>query len=496
MWRIYLVGCIVAGFAALGCDRPLPDLPGTPAAAVPAPTDPLPPLKKNEGPAGVPPAAEDAAFQNAVRSSGGATLLSPADFTLVGNYRFLADNQASYGMGLTCRRVNGQLRFLTFSYDGKVKARLIEFALPDKLGQKITTLTATWDDIWSTAPHPNIGGGDQYGLWWEDQGGGKGRLWTTHSTDYPSDAGINNTQALAVRGLNTDGTVSQVMGEYGFQGVGQRAIYGGVQRIPPWFRDKFKVSQPYVVGWGGYTSRMAQGLVPSMGLMMLAIPDVTKYKPNAVLPATSYKVLADHRTGTLAQADWYAARKPTRFDRGRRNADVVNYFDGGDRRQNPSSAPPGPPAPGARWLSPAPDGFGRFVWGDSYYNTGCWIDGPNKGGFIAIGNFAKGKAFYQGSSLNNSGRHAELQIFDPNDFGAVLRGKLAPWNVQPAASKLLTEDLTPLGLLFQISGNTASGGVAGATFDPATKLLYLWCPGVHANKGNNGSSLVVYKVNC
>jgi hypothetical protein len=477
--------------AALGCVRP-PFSNSTTAAVVPTHAEKPQLTEPGEGASDGLIATQGDAQPAPQASAGGAKLLTPDDFTFVGSYPFTAEGQATFGMGLTCRRVNDQLRFLTFSYRGKVKARLIEFALPDKVGQKITTLTASWDDIWSPAPAPNIGGGDEYGLWWEDQGSGKGRLWTTHCTDYPSKEGLNNTQALAVRGLNTDGTVTKVLGEYGLQGVGQRAIYGGIQPVPQWFRDKFQVSQPYAVGWGGYTSLMAQGLVPSMGLIAVAIPDVTTYKANSVIPAADFKILADHRSGTTAR-DWYSDRTPARFDRGQRNADVVNYFDRGDKRENPSTPPPGPPAAGAQWLSPAPDGFGRFVWGDTYFNTGCWIDGPTKGGLIVIGTFAKDKAYYGSSTLHNEGRHAELQIFDPNDFGAVLQGKKRPWNVQPAATKLLTKELAPLGLLFAHGGNNASGGVVGATFDPATKLLYLWCPGVN---GKYDSCLVVYQVNC
>src|ERR1043166_482046 len=194
-------------------------------------------------------------------SSGGKVLLTPDDFTFAGSYLFSADNQAGYGMGLTSRRVRGELRFLTFSYTGKVKARLIEFALPEKVGDKITSLTATWDDVWSPLPYPNLGGGDEAGLWWEDMGDDKGRLWTTHCTDYPSDpkpagsnTGVNNPFAVAIRTLNADGTIAQLKGEYGFAGVGQRAIYGGIQSIPKWFQDKYSVSQPYLAGWGGYTS--------------------------------------------------------------------------------------------------------------------------------------------------------------------------------------------------------------------------------------------------
>jgi hypothetical protein len=426
---------------------------------------------------------------NAVPPTEPTTLLAPSDFTYVGSYSVTAASQATYGMGLTSRYVNGQLRFMTIAYAGSVNADLVEFALPNQLGQPITTLTNRWDNIWSKAP--NVGGGDEYGLWWEDLGNGTGRLWTTQSTDYPNDVGIFNTQAITVRTLNADGTISNLSGEYGFAGVGQRAIYGGVQPIPQSFRDQYGITQPYAVGWGGYTSRMEQGLVPSMGLMMLAIPDVTSYASGSVIPTTDFKILADHRSGTTS-TDWYATGTPSAFDRGQRTADVVNYFDGGDPRQNPSTAPSLPPAPGAQWLSPAPDGSGRFVWGDSFYNTGIWINGPNKSGFIAIGSFAKGKAYYANSTLNNSGRDAELQIFNPADFGKVLQGQMNPWNVQPAATKLLTNDLTPLGLLYPSSGDSPGGAVAGATFDPTTNLLYLWCPSVN---GGYGCDLVVYKVN-
>jgi hypothetical protein len=438
-------------------------------------------------------------FEAGKDGTAGKALLAPDDFTFVGSYAFSAENQATFGMGLTCRRVDDQLRFLTISYDGPVKARLIEFALPDQVGQPITKLTASWNDIWSPGPVPNCGGGDPYGVWWDERAEGRGRLWTTHATDYPADpmpagspTGINSPFAVAVRTLSPDGTVGDFRGEYGFTKIGQRAIYGGVQAIPQWFRDKYGINQPYAIGWGGTAARMAQGLGPSLGLMALAIPDVAAYKAGAIIPAADFRILADHRSGTGGK-DWYGSGKPTKFDRGWRNPDVLNYFDSGDNRPNPRTPPTSKPAAGAQWQSPAPDKRGRFVWSDSYYNTGCWIDGANKGGFIVIGSFAKGKAFYMNSTLHNEGRHAELQIFDPHDFGKVLKCKLAPWNVQPAASKLLTADLTPLGLLYPNSGNNPGGAVAGATFDAKTGMLYLWCTCVN---GKYGCCLAAYKVRC
>jgi hypothetical protein len=480
MKRLGIVGCLVAGFLQLGCAQsPYNSIEGLTRDPVVSHKDDPPPANEK---------------------SGEKVLLAPSDFTFVGSYQFSAAGQAAYGMGLTSRRVKGQLRFLTIAFAGPVKADLIEFALPAKVGQNITELTNRWNNIWSPAPAPNVGGGDEYGLWWEDQGNGKGRLWTTRCADYPADpkppgskTGTNNLFGLAIRSLNDDGTISDLFGEYGLEGVGQRAIYGGVQPIPQSFRDKYSISQPYAVGWGGYTSRMGQGLVPSLGLMVVGIPELTSYKAGSVIPSKDFKILADHRSGTTNGKDWYAAGKPSTFDRGQRNADVVNYYDGGDKRSNPKTPPTDPPAATGQWQSPAPDGFGRFVWGDSFYNTGCWIDGPNKSGFIVIGSFAKGKAYYASSTLHDSGRHAELQIFDPDTFGKVLQGKLKPWNVQPRASKLLTDDLSKLGLLYPTGGNSPGGAVAGATFDATKGLLYVWCPSVD---GKYECRLVVYKVNC
>ena len=97
-------------------------------------------------------AAEESPAKTA--PSAGQALLTPDDFTFVGSYPFSADRQGTFGMGLTHHRVKGELRFLTFSYEGAVKARLIEFALPADVGQKIAKLTNHWDDIWSPAPIP------------------------------------------------------------------------------------------------------------------------------------------------------------------------------------------------------------------------------------------------------------------------------------------------------------------------------------------------------
>jgi hypothetical protein len=139
----------------------------------------------------------------------------------------------------------------------------------------------------------------------------------------------------------------------------------------------------------------------------------------------------DHGSGTRFD-DWYADRAPTSFDRGIRNRDVINYYDGGDPRANPATAPTGLPQGRAGWLSPAPDGVGRWVWGDSNHNTGMWIDTSRKHGFVTVPSFSSGRAWYGNSTLNTERMTFEMQVFDPTHFGEVIRGIRQPFNVQPS----------------------------------------------------------------
>ncbi len=327
--------------------------------------------------------------------------LGQADFSYLGSHAIDNLDGLMVGSGLTLLRyVDSQLRFLTFSYRTGEAAVLREFALPDgsdgrapqgSANAAIMRTTASWPDIWSPFTGPSVGGGDHSGLWWEAPEGSEGgsRPWTTRADDYPNDVQRSQTQAISVRELRADGTVTDRFGEYGFEGTGQRAIYGGVQPIPAWFAEQHRLRQRDVAGWGGYASRLAQGLVPSLGLMMLAIPDVTGYPMNAagsLIPAAGFRMLADHRSGSVMANDWYSGAasppNPPPFDRGARTPNVINHFDGGDNRPNGSTAEPsaGPPLPGAQRLGPAPDGRGRMVWNDSFHATGNWIDGEHKHG--------------------------------------------------------------------------------------------------------------------
>jgi hypothetical protein len=384
-------------------------------------------------------------------------LLRQGDFRYKGYYKVQRNGdynqlaELEYGQGFTHRYVNGQLRFLTFSFFGNGSGgghHLIEFAAPASLGGTVTTRTNHWPDIMG-GTGLGTGNGVWMGLWYEQA---QNRLWTTWAIDYPNDVQAQYTKSLVVRTLNDDGTVSNVAGPWGLAGVQQRRVYGGVTAIPLWFQALYGVA-PYAVGWGGYASRMGLGV--SMGPTFYAIPEPTGYAAGDI-PTGAFKTLMDHSGGTLG-ADWYAAGHPTSFDRGVRNGDVINDYDK------------------PYWQSPAPDGLGRWTWGDSNWNTGCWVETPTRFGFITVPKLCNGRTWYQTSTLHCERQSAEIQVFDPRELGEVALGARPSWKTYPASRWEITNDCTPFGLMWGRSGNGPDGGPAGATYDSTTRTLYVYC---------------------
>jgi hypothetical protein len=397
-----------------------------------------------------------------LRFPGGKSLLSQSDFTYLGYYSVEGNfgGDVGWGQGFTHRYVGGQLRFLTFGYSSPLM--LLELAPPANFGGAVSQ-TNQWNDIWN-------GGfdtaGKWVGIWWDESAQ---RLWSTSAIDYPDDSYINSTKTIHTRTLSSNGTVSNIKGQIGLAGVGARRIYGGAQAVPSWFQSRYGVG-PYVVGWGGYASRMAQGLPVSLGPTMYSIPDPSGFSNNADIPTGQFKTIMDCGSGTRAD-DWYASGAPTSFDRGVRNSNVSNEFD----------------SPG--WQSPAPDGLGRWTWGDSNYNTGCWIDGPGKHGFILVPSFSSGRAWYQTSTLNWAYRSSEIQIYDPSRFAEVLAGSRAVWDVKPTSRWTIS-----LPGMVQTTGSGNDGllyDVLGASYDSTTKRLY-----IYYLSWSTGNHIYVYSVNC
>ncbi|MEZ5320114.1 MAG: hypothetical protein R2752_22120 [Vicinamibacterales bacterium] len=376
-------------------------------------------------------------------------LLSANDFTYQGYYDVqTSGNDTTYAQGLTHRYVNGEVRLLMAQLHG----RLHEFSLGGQsFGSTIRTVTNDW---------PLTGATNFIGLWFDQA---SDRLWMTTSYDYFADY---SSAQITTRTLNSNGSVSNIRGPVGLAGITQKRIYGGAQAIPAWFQNQYGVG-PYAVGWGGYTSLVSSGGVASMGLTAYAIPDPSSFPANSEIPASQFRVMADHVSGTTGSSGGAGSS----YDRGWRLTPAQNYYDGGDPRSNPSTPPTSPPQASGQWLMPLSDGKSRFMWGDSYYNTGNWVETPTRQGFIAVACLGGGKGYYANSTLNSDYRLAELHVFNPTHFGECITGARQPWAVQPASMKLL--DLPGLGNGFGLSGNWPPQNAAGATYDPIGRKLYI-----------------------
>lgn len=391
-------------------------------------------------------------------------VLQASDFTYLGFYDLNLGSEFSFGQGLTHRYVNGQLRFLAIRHraSGAMAYSLNEIVAP-ALNGTVSAFSSLWDDIWGG--RRGTGNGHFHGIYWNDV---TNTLWSTSAIDYPDDVAAVRLVAMAVTSLGASGVVNNVRGLFGMTGIYARQIYGGFTSIPAWFQTQFGVP-PYAVGFGGYTSRLVVG-AGSMGLSLFAIPDPTSLADGGVLATGTFKTLASHVSGTV-NAAWYpAAAVPTTSDRGQRTPDFTETYD--------------------TWTTPAPDGKGRWTWGDSAYQTGVWIDLPTKHGFVIVPKVHTGANFYQNSTLNYAGRTAEIQIFNPCHFGEVVRGTRHPSAVQPTSIFRPAEFPTS----GSGNGNNTQNTAAGVSYDRLTNRVYIRWTFHHGTYPNTVDRVLVYQV--
>jgi hypothetical protein len=357
--------------------------------------------------------------------------------TLLGFYDVNIDgNNTTYMQGATHRYVNGELRFLSLALAG----RLLEFRTPAAYGQRATQVTASWD-LGPTKALNNFNG-----IWWEAS---KNRLWITSAEDYTN---VNHPAKVTLISLGAGG-VATVLKQF-FLNVPAKRVYGGCQAVPPSLSAQ--LGGPYVCGWGGYTSLVAQGGGASIGPTMYVIPDPDTIAAGAT---ASVRTILDFAT-----------------TRGVRTTIPVNYFDGGDPRQNPSTRPTVPPVSSGAWLSPNSQGLGWMTWGDSYYNTGAWVGET----FVAVASLCgvqgatttkvgtttitgSGACWYQSSTLAFDGRQFELHAWAGSGLGS---------NTLKRPDQMTVLSIpTPNTRVW--SGNIPTGNIGGATFDPTTGIYWL-----------------------
>lgn len=339
--------------------------------------------------------------------------LQPSDVSYEGYRNVRINGDAStYGKALTHRYVNGELRFLTLSHDGT----LFEFA-PGALSGTVTSATATWQ-----LPSGMVD--DFTGIWWE---AAKNRLWVTRTLDY-GEAGTFYQTRISVLTLGSGGSVSGVK-TFSLQGVTSKQVFGGAQALPAWAQTELGCTgKPYLVGFGGYTSLMAQTSPASVGPAMFCIPDPDTFSNNAAVPSSGFKTLLN-AVG----------------NRGYRITPYTNQVD----------------QPGEAWVGTNPAGSRYFTWHDSYYQTGMWIEGTTKRGYVAIASVGTGTVRYADGGVQTGGTAFELHIWNPTrlDDGLLTR---------PDAMSALTVQ-KPTTRAWSDYG---VGKMVGATYDATSGRVY------------------------
>ncbi len=402
-------------------------------------------------------------------------LLGAGDVTYLGKFPGIGwdGNSAS---GLIYRRVNGQGRFGRLDFLGNIAGQMRkydyrEYAVPAAFDQPITPVQ-NFGDVWDGT----YGGAMSHnGLYYEEE---TGRLIHAGALDYPmDDVSQFACTCLSSRVLRDDGTITDRTGYHGIEGVGQRAMYGGAAWVPGWFRAAHGVR--YLLGFGGYSSLMAQGLGPAMGpqLMFTTNDPFTTYaglpwgSTTHTIPAAAVKFAGDYRN--VPGVDWYPGGYAARtYDRGIQVTPVINYLDGGDPRPNPPTPPTDPPVPSGQWLSPAPgdpDNWNRASWPWKVGGV-AWVD-DNAGtravhGVLAVVTCAKGKAYYQSSSVHSDSAACEFHVYDPADLAAAMAdqtGRLAKL-LRPRAAWVV-----------ELPGfcETEIGGITGVALDRSADILYI-----------------------
>lgn len=382
------------------------------------------------------------------RVLGQTAVLQPSDISYKCSAEMQTDgNDTTFTKGLTSRVVAGQVRLLSITLRGVLQ----EWALP-ACGTKATTVIRSWD------LGPTRAVSDITGIWWDDA---KQRLWIDSAVDYTA---TNTPAHIVTVKLNDNGTLGAVHKVNLPASIPERRVFGGAAPSPVH-------AGKYVVGFGGYTSLVRNAGGASIGPTMYEIDDPDGYANGATIPATVLLDAGmDHR-GVRVTKPW-------------------NYFDGGDPRQNPSTRPSSPPASSGAWLSPNAQGLGWMTWGDSYYNTGMYVDTGGTRGWVAImsgcgvSGSDQGRCWYQSSTLAFDGRVFEFHIWDP---ATLTNGPLTP----PTS---MVEIKVPGRGTASMQGDTTIENFGGATWIAATNQIVGTSCGGDASSFRFSCDVVIWDV--
>lgn len=363
-------------------------------------------------------------------------VITPADLVWQGCCavpKTISGQDTTLSWGLALRRINGQVRILMNPW------HLFELALPTLGTNPASPPQATVTQIWPQpdptkyslpypTPHNTSGGVSTYGLYWDEP---SQLIWYVHGRDYNTNQPYLPTIGAAALGPNS----ITVKGIWGLNQRSCKMLQGGFLSIPSWFGLG---DRRMACGFGGYFSVINTGPC-SMGLAL------TAFNPDALLTKPNLDVSSPH----TPLAGYSFIGTPYITDRGHRDTDVINDYDGWDPK----------------------NGIGYWTWNDTAWEAACWIDTPTKSGVLFAPTMGNGRGWYDNSMLHSDRGSHWWFCYDPTDLAKVAAGTVPSWAIQPSSSVSVQYP----GTVYPLAG--WQGGppqrVAGIAWDAQASTVYL-----------------------
>jgi hypothetical protein len=381
------------------------------------------------------------ARSNTVQTTGGEkAVLRESDFKYLGCFRLPRTGLPGgpqYGKGLAHRYVDGQLRFITRSYDttkGAERHPVYEVEAPglgaeEPRGAPQAETTCVWGSIY--------GAGDKidevWGFYWDpvDQ-----RLFWMTGHQYNADRPF--APSIGCSTLDDTTGMATPVGVWGLKNRSVKMSQCGLTPVPAWFQAAYCPGRRLAAGFGGNFSVLTVGPV-SMGPALAAFdPALFSRAPNrSFVPCTPL-------LGYPAGGRIYGVP-----DRAHRDTDYHDEFG----KWNPRK------------------GVGYWTNTDYLWQAGEWIDTPTKSGIVFFPTLANGRTWYERSTTHAERSSHAWMVYDPADLARVARGRRSEWDIQPKEYWLAQYP----GVTYPMGRWTNGPGqmIVGTTYDATTQILYV-----------------------
>lgn len=314
------------------------------------------------------------------------SVLTANDFKYVGAFAMPTSGvtgDPGWGGTLAMRKVGSELRFFSRAHAGNV----YEVKAPNPSSSKpypVATVVREWSGVGQ-----GTSSGEFNALYWDE----------TDQRLYYNFGNMYNTTDPDMAGLgysvlnDSNGSVAN-FGPWRFTGRGNKMTNTCTFAIPSWFANAYTSGRRIGVGCGGYQSIAATGPVSSGPAATAVNPPNPNSNPAS--SSLSFTNLVGYPFGgTPAQ----------------RNSDYNSSY--GPTSPNPSGS------------------IGYWNWSDDgSHQNGLWVDTPTKSGLMFFATLAKGRAFYQTSSINAQNHFHAWYVYNPDDLAAVAQGTKSQSQIQ------------------------------------------------------------------